>query len=174
MFSDPQKNIEQFMLGEDWHVADFGASSGAYSIAASRAVGPDGKVYAIDVQQEPLARLNKEANEQRLGNIDILRGNLEKEGGSHLGDSSMDAVIVSNILFQLEDKKSFIEEVKRVLKQGGKVLVVEWSGSFSGMGPSSESVVKESEAKELFSTAGFVFEKDISAGSHHYGFVLKK
>ncbi len=174
MFSNPQKNIEQFILGEDWHVADFGTGSGAYALAAARAVGPDGKVYAIDVKTETLSRLKKEADTARLHNIEILRGNLEKLGGSGLRDEACDAIIISNVLFQIDDRQVFVREVGRVLKKGGKVLVVDWSQSFGGVGPEAGAVYREDAAQELFTGAGFSYERSIDAGAHHYGLIFKK
>jgi len=173
-FSDPQKNINQFALGEGWHVADFGAGTGAYTLAAALAVGGDGKVYAIDVQEGKLLRIKNEAHAQGLSNVEIIRGNLEKSGGSSLGDESVDAVIVSNILFQIDDKESFATEVNRILRIGGRVLVVDWTDSFEGLGPEASHVISEESAKELFLDAQFKYEKNIDAGEHHYGIVFKK
>ena len=174
MFSNPEKNIEQFILGDGWHVADFGAGSGAYALAAARAVGADGKVYAIDVKADVLARIKKEADAARIHNVEVLRGNLEKLGGSNLRDGAMDAVIVSNILFQIDDKQTFTREAARVLRKGGKALVVDWSQSFGGAGPEAGAIVREETAQELFIAAGFSYERSIDAGAHHYGLVFKK
>ena len=173
-FSDPQKNINQFALGEGWHVADFGAGGGAYTLEAALAVGGDGKVYAIDVQEGKLLRIKNEARSRGLSNVEIIRGNLEKSGGSGLGDESMDAVIVSNILFQIDEKQTFAAEVNRILRIGGRVLVVDWTDSFEGLGPDASNVVSEESAKEIFTSAQFKYEKDIDAGEHHYGIVFKK
>ncbi len=174
MFSNPEKNIEQFILGDGWHVADFGAGSGAYALAAARAVGADGKVYAIDVKADVLARIKKEADAARLHNVEVLRGNLEKLGGSGLRDAAMDAVIISNILFQIDNKQTFAREAARVLKKGGKALIVDWSESFGGVGPEASAVYREDAAKELFIAAGFSYERSIDAGAYHYGLVFKK
>ena len=65
MFSDPEKNIEQFSLGKGMHVADFGTGSGFYALAAAEAVGETGRVYAIDVQKDLLEKLKKEAHNVR-------------------------------------------------------------------------------------------------------------
>ncbi|MBI2048818.1 MAG: methyltransferase domain-containing protein [Parcubacteria group bacterium] len=174
MFSNPQHNIDQFSLGDGMRVADFGTGSGAYALAAARAVGVDGKVYAIDVRQENLARLKKEADGARLHNIEVVRGDLEKIGGSGLRDGAVDAVIISNILFQIKDKKMFLKEAGRVLASGGRMLLVDWAQSFGGAGPAADAVVREESAKELVHGEGFVYIKSIDAGAYHYGLVFKK
>jgi len=119
-FSDPQKNIQQFGIGEDWQVADFGIGSGVYTLLAARKVGPDGRVYAIDIQKNLLERIKKEAEEEGLLNVEIIWGDVEKTNGSKLKDGSMNAVIATNILFQAEDKRRVVQEIGRVLKTRGK------------------------------------------------------
>lgn len=174
MFADPHHLIEQFDLQSGSRVADFGAGGGALSLSAARAVGDAGRVYAIDVQKDLLERLKNEARAARLHNLEVLWGDVEKQGGTHLKDAVVDAVIFSNILFQLEDRAGAAREAKRVLKQGGKLLAVDWSGSFGRMGPDPAHVVSEQSARTLFEQNGFQFVKTINAGAHHYGMIFRK
>lgn len=174
MFSDPKHNIEQFMIGEGTKVADFGAGSGHYTIEAAKAVGDSGFVYAVEIQRDLLDRVKNLAREKNLHNVEVLWGDLEKIGGSGLGDSSVNSVIVSNILFQIENKEDFIKEAARVLKPGGKLLLVDWTDSFGGMGPAPEMVVSEDVVTSLFKKNGFIVDKNIYAGEHHFGKILRK
>lgn len=174
MFSNPIHNIAQFDLQSGSTVADLGAGSGEVSFAAARAVGGAGKVYAVDVQKGLLDRLKKHADEERLSWIKPVWGDAERIGGTHLGDSSVDAVIVSNLLFQIEDRAGLTKEIARILRPKGKVLLIDWSDSFGGMGPQPAEVVAKPAAKELFEKNGFSFVKSIEAGAHHYGFIFKK
>lgn len=173
-FADPAGNISQFGIGEGKYVADLGAGSGHYSIAAAKAVGNTGRVYAVEVQKDLLERIKSLATEEGLGNIEMLWGDIEIMGGTKLRDQSVDIVILSNILFQLEDKQGCAKEVGRILKSKGRVLVVDWDGSYGGLGPTEESVYKASDARALFENLGYVYESDIQAGGHHYGFSMSK
>jgi len=74
-----------------------------------------------------LQAIASKAKAERLDNLECLWGNIEKLGGTKLSDTLADKVIVSNVFFQVEDKKSFIKEVYRILKPQGKVLFVDWS-----------------------------------------------
>ncbi len=174
MFSDPQKNLEQFKLAPGRFVADLGSGAGFYAIPAAKMVGALGRVYAVDVLKDMLQKIKNQAESAQIHNIETLWGNVEKLGGTRLADASVDSVLICNSLFQLEDKTTFVLEVKRILKPAGRVLLVDWKESFGGMGPQPAHVVPESVARELFEKAGFVFERDISAGAHHYGLVLKR
>jgi ubiquinone/menaquinone biosynthesis C-methylase UbiE len=174
MFADPKRNIEQLNLTPGMRVADLGVGSGHYTFEAAKAVGASGRVYSVDIQQQLLDRIKNRARQEHLSNIDIIWGDLEKIGGTRIQESTIDVVVASNILFQLAHKDVFLEETKRILKPGGKVFIADWTDSHSGMGPAPEDVVTESAAKALLEKQGFVYERGISAGDHHYGLIYKK
>lgn len=173
-FVDPKQIIRQFAVGEGWHVADFGTGSGAYVFALAANVGGEGRVYAVDIQKDLLLKVKNEARARGLLNVEILWGDVEKAGGSKLRDNSMDAVVASNILFQVEDKRGCVREISRVTKPGGRVLIVDWTDSFGGLGPQQEAVLTKDAATELFQKERFIYEQSIPAGDHHYGIIFKK
>jgi len=173
-FMDPSQIIARLELREGMHVADFGCGSGHFTFAAARRVGHSGKVFAIDVQKELLEQLATKASNERVGAIKVIWGDFDEPRGSTLEDSSLDAVVVSNVLFQAEHREQLASEVVRVLKPLGRVLVVDWSDSFGNMGPVREQVVTEEEARSLFLSAGLEAEDSFPVGSHHYGLILKK
>jgi len=179
MFTDPVKNLKAFGLRDDSIVADLGAGTGYYTLAAGEAV-PRGKVYAVEIVKDFLTTIKNKITEAHLNNIEILWGNIETLGGTNLGDGIVDAVIASNVLFQVEDKNKFIEEIRRILKSGGKVLLIDWSVENSPEPASEPTVVKlkgaipADRARLMFEQKGFVLDRDIDAGAHHYGMILVK
>ncbi len=173
MFADPEKILKQLGLHENMIVADLGAGTGFYSIPAAVMV-PNGKVYAIEVQKDFLTTIQNKAADAHINNIFPLWGNIEKIGGTKIGDRIVDAVIASNILFQVENKDKFIEEAKRILKPDGRILLVDWSDGSSAIGPNLQSFIPKNKAREMFEKKGFVWERDINAGVHHYGMILKR
>ena len=131
-FSDPQQVVDQCSIQAGQIIADIGAGGGAYAIPLAQALAATGRVYVIDVQKDLLPRIQTEATKRRVGNIEVIWGDVEKAGGTHLADASIDLVCMCNIIFQLEDKKTALIEIKRVLVPGGRVLVVDWVESFGG------------------------------------------
>ncbi len=171
-FAEPKHNVLQMGLHEGMKVGDFGAGSGHYALAAAIIVGPTGRVYAVDVQEDVLLRLAGTAAEEGIRTIETIWGDFEQAGGTKLKQHSLDAVIISNTLFQLNHREGAIAEMKRVLKPGGKLLVVDWAGAYNGMGPPKESVVAEHDAEELFITGGFHKAKSFRGGPHHYSILF--
>ncbi len=173
-FSDPQKNIEALGISEGSYVADLGAGSGFYSLAAAHMVGAGGKIYAVDVQQEVLTRLKNAAHAAHLANLEIIHGDMERLGGTRLKDQSVDIAFVCNALFQIDHKDDFMNEVKRILKPNGRVLLVDWMESFGGLGPQPEHVFSQIDATALCKKHGFILINSIHAGDHHYGLIVRK
>lgn len=171
-FSDPKSNVLQIGLKEGMKVADLGAGPGHATIPAAHAVGESGHVYAVDIQEDVLKRIRDTAKECGVKNVSTIWGDFEKLGGTTLKDHAIDAVILSNTLFQLEHKEGALAEIKRILAPGGKLLVVDWAGSYGGMGPAPDHVVPEHAAEELFITGGFHKTKAFRAGPHHYSILF--
>ncbi len=174
MFMEPSAILAMCHLQTTDVVADFGAGSGFVSRAAAVLV-PQGSVFAIEIHRDIVARLTREVAEMHIANLHPLWGDIEILGGSKLGDASVDFLILSNILFQLDDRQGCLQEVNRVLKPGGRVLVVDWTESFGGMGPRPEMVLTKQQAIELCTRLGFTILTDtMKAGDHHYAILFKK
>lgn len=174
MFLSPDRNLKEASVSKNMIVADFGAGSGYYTFSASRLVGDDGQVYAIDANSDLLERIKTEAKRENLKNIEIIKANPENKNGTGLKESIVDLVVIANIFFSFEKKIEVAKEAFRVLHKGGRVLFVEWSDSFAGFGPHIDHLVKKEDAKKIFEEAGLFFAKEINAGSHHYGFIFRK
>jgi len=154
-------------------VADLGAGTGYYAIAAGRRVGGSGRVYAVEVQKDLLGRLASNAAAQNVRNIEVVHGIIDKIGGTKLRDGMIDRAILSNTLFQIEekDRDNLALEIKRIVKPGGKLLVVDWLPG-SPIGP--KTCVPRVVAENLFNKNGFILEKSFTAGDHHYGLVFQR
>ncbi len=178
-FLDPVAVIRAAHIRDGAIVADLGSGSGFFARAAAHAVGPRGRVWAIDVHRDMLARLKSIGVAEGLRNIEIVAGDCEVRGGSQLADDSMDMVIAANILFSSLDKDALVEEIWRVLKRGkggrkpGRALVIDWKRAFS-FGPEERHMISESEARAFFERNGFQFVEQVPAGAYHWGFVVQK
>lgn len=174
MFMNPAQILAACNLQVTDSVADFGAGSGFLSRAAASFV-PKGSVFAIEIHREIVNRLARDAQEAHLDNLHPLWGDIELPGGTRLDNESVDFVVVSNVLFHLDDKIACINEAKRILKPGGRLLVVDWSESFGGIGPTPQAVVTKEMVETLCARAGFTKISDtLPGGDHHYALLFKK
>ena len=172
-FLKPEDAIESWDIRPGEKVADFGCGAGFFTIPVAQRAGVNGAVYAIDVRQEALDAAKTKIKLFRLSNIHLIRANLEAPRGSAIKDGTIDKVIITNILFQAEDKKSILGEAARIMKPEGSLLVIEWNEE-NKTGPVLPGTVDRKEAQKLCENAGFVLYKDFYAGSHHYGLMFKK
>ncbi len=172
-FAHPVHNVGLFGV-ESWMiVADFGAGSGHYALHCAKTLADTGRVYAIDVQSDLLRRIQNEAERQGLKNIETVLGDVEQPHGTKLADDSVDRVIMSNVLFQLEHPRSALLEARRIVKPSGKLVIIDWTDSFRGMGPTKEHVVKKEKAIEYAEGNHFKLLSEFTAGAHHYGLMFE-
>jgi len=173
-FVIPEVVVSQFYLREGDVVADFGAGSGYFCKVLSAAVGPSGRVYACDIQKVLVEKLGAQAIAQGLENVATVWCDLEAVDGTKLQTGELDAAIVVNTLFQIEDKPTFLTEASRTLRSGGKLLIVDWTDAASVIGPQADVVIAANDCTALVESHGFVLERDFEAGEHHYGLAFRK
>lgn len=173
-FLTPMKALRAAKLDAGMRVADFGAGSGFFARAAARLVGPQGVVWAVDMSGDLLARLKNLASAEGLENIEVVRGDIERPSGSNLPAGQFDFVVLANVLFGAEDRLALAREAARVLRRGGRALVVDWRDSWGGMGPHPEHVVTIGAARDIFEKAGLDYVEDVPAGEYHWGLIVRK
>lgn len=122
----PDKLVQRSGIKDGMHVLEIGCGSGAYTTFVARAVGGEGKVYALDIQPEMLQQLeNKLAKPE---NKDIRNIELVNSSAYDLpfDDDSLDLVYMVTVFQEIPDRSRALQQVKRVLKPGGILAVTEW------------------------------------------------
>jgi len=105
-------------LQQDFRVVDYGCGPGVYSVAAGHIVGDAGRVYAIDSRERPLERVREKAAAANLHNIETIKQNRD-EIKIPFEDASIDAIIIYDVLHDINDIQGLIREASRVLKPNG-------------------------------------------------------
>lgn len=169
MFLTPEHLVEKLYLKAGDRVADFGAGVGAYTLALSSSVTDTGKVFAVDVNRDLLSTL--EGTAQKMGYLNIETIWADLESNTFIEACSLQAVVLSNVLFQTEHPEQVVQEVARVLMPKGSCLCVDWSASHGGVGPHPSHVINEERAEALFTKLGFSIGERLPAGDFHYAFI---
>ena len=122
----PDKLIKRSGIKPGMTVMDLGCGSGAFTPFVARAVGEQGKVYAVDIQPAMLKQLERklpETENQDISNIDM------KQASAYdlpFEDESLDLVYMVTVLQEIPDRGKALREIKRVLKPGGILAVTEF------------------------------------------------
>jgi ubiquinone/menaquinone biosynthesis C-methylase UbiE len=167
-FLNPQVVLEKLDLKENFIAADFGCGSGGWAIPLAKIL-TKGKVFAIDVLEEPLSALKSKLRGEGINNIELKRANVER--GVPILSNSCDLVLMTNLLFEVENIENVLKEGKRILKTGGKILVVDWKTEAS-FGP--EKKVNIENVKRLAEKIGLKIKEEFEAGDYHWGLILEK
>ena len=169
-FANPKKILnDNLQLNRRMVAADFGCGSGEWAMALS-SILEDGKVYAIDLLEEPLSALRGKLKNKNIQNVEIVKADVEKTI-SRLLANSLDLVLMTNLLFQVKDKKEIFSEAYRVLKSGGKILIIDWLES-AKIGPAEK--ISDKVIKNLAKSLGFKIINEFNAGNFHFGLILEK
>lgn len=105
-------------------VADIGAGSGYYTFRIASKV-PDGKVYAVEVQDAALEYLEKQSKVLNLDNVVPIKGS---EESPNLPENAIDLVIMVDVYHELEYPQEMLRAIRESLKPDGKVLLFEYRG----------------------------------------------
>jgi len=169
-FAHPPSHCAEIGVARGMTVADFGSGSGAHAFALAAATGNAGRVYAVDIQRDLLARIKNEAVRRALRHIDVLWGDLEEPFGSKIADGVVDVVLISNTLFQMIDKRIALDEARRILKPAGIFALIERNGA---AGLHSGNVLPKEDALALARRADFEPIREFAAGRAHYGILFR-
>jgi len=171
-FFEPEQTLRKLGISEDTRdVADLGCGYGTFSLAAAHIV--KGTVYAIDLEEEMIDRLNDRAKELGLENIKTIhRDFIEDDTG--LGARSVNAVFLFNILHG-EEPKAILKEAFRILAPGGIVVITHWIKDHrTPRGPPMDMRIEPQEIMHVLREIGFSQPKHYELGPWHFGLVAKK
>ncbi|MDP3697240.1 MAG: class I SAM-dependent methyltransferase [Candidatus Taylorbacteria bacterium] len=173
-FLDPGSIVENFGVEEGMKIADFGCGAGYFTISLAEKTGPSGKVYALDILEHALDSVRGKARITGLDNIETIRTNLEIIGSSSLSDASQDMVLLANILFQSVKREAIFKEAGRVLKKGGRLILIDWKKGTGGFGPPDNLRLDSVEIQKTANKQGFEFEGQLEAGTFHFGLIFSR
>lgn len=105
-------------------VADLGAGSGYYTFRIAPKV-PEGKVYAVEIQDEAIQYLQNRSKELGLDNVVTVKG---VENSPNLPENSIDLLIMVDVYHELEYPQEMLTEIRKSLKPDGKILLIEYRG----------------------------------------------
>jgi ubiquinone/menaquinone biosynthesis C-methylase UbiE len=172
-FINPANVVALTGLTNGQTVSDLGCGGGFYTLPAAQIVGPSGLVYAVDIQDSKLAFTQSIAHQLGYTNINTIQANLEQQV-SDVADGSCDLVITASILHEIPHREPVFANAYRMLKTGGKLLVVEWKKGFTVFGPAQQKRIAKEEMEAEVIKLGFRKTEEIPADHFHYALLFIK
>jgi ubiquinone/menaquinone biosynthesis C-methylase UbiE len=169
---NPQTILDEAGVKKGMIIADLGSGPGFMTIPMAQMTGEKGLVYAVDSSQtmlnglkENIAKSEVNPNIIKIVNSDVCHTTIPKE--------SVDLVLFANVLHEVEDKKAFFKEVRRISKPAAYIVDVDWKKAQTKLGPPFKERLSEDEANRVLAENGFCAIKQIDIGPYHYEIIYK-
>jgi ubiquinone/menaquinone biosynthesis C-methylase UbiE len=164
----PMETLQKFKMIDDGNLLDVGCGLGYFTIPAAKIL-KNNKVTGIDIMPDIL-----EIAKDRAEGIKNIEFKESEEYSFPIEDDSMKYVLISNVIHEVEDKIRYFNEVKRVLREDGYFLIIDWDKREMEMGPPIHERISKDEMIELCDKAGFRTLESIDVSPSHYGLKLEK
>jgi ubiquinone/menaquinone biosynthesis C-methylase UbiE len=168
-FENPDLILSEASVRPGQVVADIGCGTGFFTVPLAKYVGETGKVFALDTSPTMMKDLRK-----RTKHLKQVKPIHSKENRFPLEKGSIDFVLLVNMVHELDNWKLFFKEVRRVLKRGGKVCVVDFKKKKMDMGPPLKVRFTQARLREILRLSGYRRTQLLSPLPFHNGFIAVK
>jgi predicted methyltransferase len=138
-WQQPGRVMDALGIGDGSVVADLGAGGGWFTIRLARRVGPNGLVYAEDVQPQMIEAIGRRVQREGLPNVRTVLGTDADPG---LPAGMLDAALMVDAYHEVQDRVGFLRSVGRALKPRGRLGIVDFRKDGFGPGPPLEERVE--------------------------------
>lgn len=148
----PDQIMDALHIADGSTVADIGAGAGWFTIHLAQRVGPNGVVYAQDVQRQMLEAIRRRVN--REGLTERVETRLGSGNNPNLPVGALDAVLVVDAYQEVEGRVTFLQNLAQALKPGGLIGIVNYKPGRGGPGPAENMRVDRSAVEADARDAG--------------------
>src|SRR5919198_4451861 len=149
-WQQPIRIMDALGIGDGSVVADLGAGSGWFTIRLASRVGPNGTVYAEDIQRPMIQAINVRVESLGIKNVHTVLGT---PSDPHL-PQPVDAVLIVDAYHEMEQPVPLLRNVARSLKPAGRIGIVNFTKEGGGPGPAMEERVDPEQVINDAQTAG--------------------
>jgi ubiquinone/menaquinone biosynthesis C-methylase UbiE len=149
---NPEVALDALDLKKGMTVADVGAGTGYFTIRMARKVGPTGKVYASDLQEQMLRRLAKNVAREKIQNIETV---LATEADPNLPANSIDLIIMVDVYHEFSQPQEMLRKMRTALKPSGRLVLLEYRKEDPSVPIRPEHKMSVQEAKTEVEAEGF-------------------
>ena len=163
-WNNPREIVQAAEIPAGARVAEIGCGTGWFTFEIEKAVRPRGMVYALDMQPAMLQILRARREWERILTLPCNENEFELDNGE------VDVIFHANTLHECDNPEAHLQEVARVLKDGGRLILIEWhwADEESQPGPPNTQRIELAEAKKFIDAAGFQVQSSDEVGPYHY------
>lgn len=165
---DIVNTLKKASISSEDVVCDYGAGTGIFTIQAAKMT--KNKVLALDMNSQMLQIISKKVAEAGLGNVETKE---VKPDSINCDDNSVDLFLLVTVLHEIKEVPKFIEEVKRVLKSDGRVMLIDFHKKETPMGPPVSERMSQYQAARHFLREDIVLDYQCELGNNLYMLLLK-
>ncbi len=169
-YQKPHEVITALKLKEGEVVADIGAGSGYFTFRLARHVGDTGRVYAVDVSPEMIVHLNRRIRDLQLKNVVSI---LAAPDDPLLADASVDRFFICDTWHHIEKRDHYLGLMKKMLKPGGEVVMVDFKKAETPVGPPMEMRIDRADLVKEMEKNGFRLDAERTFLPYQYFLVFK-
>jgi len=172
-WQDPLKISKAIGVKAGMTIADLACGPGFFTLPMASLVGEKGLVYAVDVNPTMLDHLRTmiAKSDESSKRIKVIQADVASTG---IPSGSVDVAFFANVLHDIDDKKAFLGEVRRISKPDAAFVDIDWRKSKMEMGPPFEIRLTEAASRKILAAGGLRVTKSIDAGPYHYGLICRQ
>jgi ubiquinone/menaquinone biosynthesis C-methylase UbiE len=166
--------MDKLGIAEASVVADIGAGAGWFTIHLARRVGPNGIVYAEDVQSEMLAAISRRVNALGLTNVKTVLGT---DSDPQLPAGRLDAALMVDAYHETDEREarvSLLRNLAKALRPGGRIGLIDFKLEGSGPGPANEERVAPETVVSEAAAAGLELVSQETFLPYQYFLIFKR
>ena len=138
LWQKPDEIMDALNIADGATVADVGAGFGWFTVRLARRVGPNGRVYAEDIQRPMLEAIGYRVRREELTNVETVLGTPEDPKLP----AGLDAVLIVDVYAEVEDPVSLLTDIAAALRPQGRLGIVDFTKEGGGPGPPMEQRVE--------------------------------
>lgn len=139
-WQQPERVMDALSIADGAHVADLGAGGGWFTIRLARRVGPNGVVYAEDIQRPMVEAIDRRVTREGLRNVRTILGTAEDP---RLPAAELHAALLVDLYPQLGDPVALLRTIRLALRAGGRLGIIDFKPGGFGPGPDDNRVAPE-------------------------------
>ena len=167
----PALLLQELALAPGMTVADIGAGTGYYTWQLAKKVGPNGRVYAVDVQPQMIAMLDSQMAKRGVRNVVSVLGS---ETTVKLPPASVDLAIMVDVYHELAYPAEVLDSIVGALKPGGRVVFVEYRAEDPAVAIKPLHKMSESQIRREATAHGLKWERSIKSLPIQHAIVFRK